>query len=142
MSDFEAFNWHDNPIHGFGLVEGEYGLGKLVLDIDYITEWVCSDEGSFSFRIAPADLVFEDVSDLVVSLDYQSCSAGLTPPSIHVIRREPRTHPNGHQNFAWHIDINWPSGGYIRFTAPGFTQTLRKEPILSDGQVLDPRDRD
>ena len=133
---FEDFNWHDNPIHGFNIIELEFGTGNLELDIDYITEWLCADGNSCTFKIAPATLVFENITDLQMALDYKACSAGITPPSIHAITRQPISYPNGDTTYVWHIEINWPSNAFIKFQAPGFTQTLRKEPVVHHEQVL------
>ena len=38
--DFETMSWHDNHVHGIGLRSGEYGMGVLTLDLDYILEWI------------------------------------------------------------------------------------------------------
>ncbi|MFW5426636.1 MAG: hypothetical protein ACKE8R_05245 [Methylophagaceae bacterium] len=138
---FEEYSWHDNPIHGFRIIEKENCVGDLVLDIDYITEWLCSEENGYNFRIAPADLVFEDITDLVISLDYESCSASMTPPSIHEIRCKSKIYSNGYKSFEWFIEINWPSNCFIKFNSPKFKQALRKKPILSNDQVMNPNER-
>ncbi len=69
--DFPSLSWHDNPIHGWAIREGEYGAGELVLDSDFILEWL-REPGSARcrFRIAPATLTFDEVTELVVSLDW------------------------------------------------------------------------
>lgn len=133
---FEDYSWHDNPIHGFKIIESDHGSGNLELDIDYISEWLRGDDNFFNFKIAPATLVFEGITDLEIALDYKSCSAGITPPSIHEIVREQFSYQNGYSAYAWHIVINWPSNAYIKFKANSFTQTLRREPIIHNEQVL------
>ncbi|MDZ4076523.1 MAG: hypothetical protein U1E04_17440 [Hylemonella sp.] len=141
---FEGNRWHDNAIHGFRMVEGADGCsGELVLDIDFIVEWLSPESGNnaFSFRIAPADLTFHDVTELVISIDYASSTAALQPMTIHEIHREAVTYQNGHSSFAWRLEINWPRNSSISFSSSGFTQVLRKQPISSGAQYLRPSER-
>lgn len=141
---FEDYCWHDNAIHGFRIIEGPDGCGgELVLDIDFIVEWLPphGEDNAFGFRIAAAHLTFHDVSDLVISVDYASSTAAVQPMTIHEIHREVVTYPNGYSTFAWRIEINWPRNSFISFHAPGFTQTLRGEPIVSGAQYLSPSQR-
>lgn len=144
--DSGDFGWHDCHVWGVSLRVGDPELddwtSDLVVDIDYIVEWLCGvGEQKARFRVAPADLVFHDVSDLTVDLAWSDTAGrvALSLPSIDAITREPI--PNrkvhlGRPYYRWTIDFNWPEGGSIRFGASGFTQTLRAEPILSDGQRL------
>jgi hypothetical protein len=141
---FEDFNWHDNTIHGFRVEEGADGCsGQLTLDIDYILEWLPPTGGAdaYGFVVAPADLIFHEVTDLVVSIDYVSCSAALQPMMIHEIRREDLTYPNGYTSFAWTIEIGWPDNSFISFQSPRMSQVLRGEPIRSAKQCLGPSQR-
>ena len=138
---FDSYSWHDNAIHGFQIIEGPDGCsGELILDIDFIVEWLPpeKDSNSFQFRIAPADLTFHEVTELVISVDYASCTAALQPMTIHEIHREAVTYPNGYSSFAWKIEVNWPRNSFISFRAPSFTQLLRAEPITSGAQYLSP----
>ena len=69
---FEDYSWHDNAIHGFRIVEGPDGCGgELILDIDFIVEWLPpkGENNAFEFRVAPAHLTFHDVTDLVIYVD-------------------------------------------------------------------------
>ena len=133
---FDATSWHDNPIHAFRIVEGVNGGGDLILDIDHIVEWVLHDDGYYGFTLVASDLTFHDVTDLVISIDFPSCSAGLVPPSIHDIQRETIKCPNDSTGYKWGIDINWPRNSFIKFQASGFTQTARSEPIAGQSQAL------
>lgn len=142
--DFDGYLWHDNAIHGLRIVEGADGCsGELVLDIDFIVEWLPpqGEDKVFRFRIAPADLVFHEVTDLVVSIDYASSTAALTPMAIHEIQRQFVTHPTGYSFFAWKIEINWPRNGFIAFRSSGYTQLLRAEPVIANTQYLSPSER-
>ena len=133
---FEAMSWHDNPVHAFRTVEGENGGSDLILDIDHIVEWTLRDDGYYTFTLVASDLVFHDVANLVIAIDYQSCSACLQPPSIHHIEREAIKCENESRNYKWAIDINWPRNSFIKFHASSFTQTARTEPIAGQGQAL------
>jgi hypothetical protein len=135
--DFEKTHWHDNAIHAFRIVEGGDGCsGELILDIDFILEWLAPVENAFSFRVAPADLTFHEVTDLVVSINYASATAATQPMTIYEIRREAITYPSGHKSFKWNIEINWPPKAFISFQSVGFTQSLRMEPVTSGAQYL------
>ena len=141
---FEDYCWHDNAIHGFHIVEGDDGCsGDLVLDIDFILEWLQpeGDDNAFGFKVAPANLTFHEVTDLVVSVDYAASTAAFQPMTIHEIHREVVTYPNGHSSFNWKVEINWPRNSFISFRSSGFTQVLRAEPIVSGAQYLSPSQR-
>jgi hypothetical protein len=133
-TDYDNLSWHDNHVHGLKICEGEHGTGQLVLDLDYILEWM-PDGNQFKFRIAPATLTFRRVSDLTISLNYVNPSAAITPFSISSITREPYTYTNGYSTFRWSIGINWPEGE-ITFIAEGFNQMLRSQAITVDEMYL------
>lgn len=144
MNDFESFCWHDNAIHGIRIVEGPDGCsGELILDIDFIVEWLPPEAGenAYQFRIAPSNLVFHEVTDLVISVNYAASTAALQPMTIHEIHREIVTYPNGYTSFAWKIEINWPRNGFISFSSKGFTQNARMQAIASGAQYLSPAER-
>jgi hypothetical protein len=137
---FEEYSWHDNYVHGVSLQEGESGSGTLTLDIDHIVKWVCGTDGTWQFHIAPADLVFHEVTDLVLSLDYASPSFAMGPFAIHEIRREIFTYRNGATTFLWRIDLGVPKGG-LSFKASGFDQTPRGPEVISGAQCLSAQER-
>lgn len=138
--DYDRLSWHDNHIHGLRVVEGEHGVGELVIDIDFILEWLGADaSGNFQFHIAPADLTFHEVSNLTVSLDYASLSAAMAPFSIDGIKKLLDKRER-YDATIWTIDINFPAGR-ISFEASGFTQTLRGHAITTDQQVLSQEQR-
>jgi hypothetical protein len=137
--EFDHMSWHDNHVHGLQIIEGEYGAGRLILDIDYILEWINNAEGKFQFRILPALLEFRGVTNLRVALDYATPTAGLGPFSIHAIERkiEPRER---YEAQVWTILINWPVGE-ITFEAEGFEQRGIYHPQLADEQCLSSKGR-
>lgn len=141
---FEDLGWHDNAIHAFRIAEGDDGCsGQLTLDIDYIVKWISPiDEGGrFSFVVSPADLVFHEVTDLVISIDYASCSASLQPMMIGEIQREVFTYPNGYSSFSWKIELNGPEDSFISFHSPRMSQVLKGEAVRSTSQWLMPSQR-
>lgn len=141
---FEDYCWHDNAIHGLRIVEGDEACyGDIILDIDFILEWLPpqGEDNAFRFKVAPANLTFHEVTDLVVFVDYAASTAALQPMTIHEIHREVITHPNGHSALTWKVEINWPQNSFISFHSSGFTQVLRAEPIVSGAQYLSPSQR-
>jgi hypothetical protein len=136
-ADFDELSWHDCHVHGFRWagVNSERGTAELEFDIDYILEWLRVDESAFRFRIAPATLTFHDVFALRIQLDYATPNTGMTPFSIEGIEREPLASPTGDTSFRWRLPVSWPAGE-ITFDSPGFTQVLRREPILTERQCL------
>lgn len=141
---FDGLSWHDNAIHAFRIAEGDDGCsGQLTLDIDHILEWVAPTDRNknFSFVVSPADLIFLQVTNLVISIDYVSSSAALQPMTISEIHREIVTHPNGYSEFAWNIELNWPAGSFISFCSPRMSQVLKGECVRSTSQSLMPSQR-
>ena len=114
---------------------GEWGSGSLILDIDYIAEWVC--EGSAcQFRIVPAKLTFLGVTALRIALDYATVTAAMGPFSIHAIHRREEIRER-YTAQVWTIEISWPKGE-IEFEANGFEQIAMAEPVLCKEQHLPP----
>jgi len=134
-AEFGGLSWHDNVVHGFRIIEGQHGTGEFILEFDHIVEWLQEENGGFAFRMAPGELWFHEASDLKVSLDYEAASAALVPASIHSIRAEPVSYPNGASSTRWTIEFNWPPGE-IGVTAPRFTQRLVGQDVLSHRQCL------
>jgi hypothetical protein len=131
---FDEMSWHDNHVHSLRIVEGVHGAGELVLDLDYILEWVKCQDDKFQFRILPATLTFKVVTNLRISLDYAAASAALGPFSIHAIQR--RTERREHYEAQlWTIVINWPVGE-ISFEAKSFEQRGTGDDVLSTTMYL------
>ena len=137
-ADFDEMSWHDNHVHGLHIRTGQYGAGELTLDIDYIVEWMCPAQDAVAFRLAPADLIFHDVTNLRIEIDYAVVTASMTPFSMAGISKSPTAHGTGHR---WTIDVNWPRGS-IGFEAAGFRQTLRAPAVVRSEQWLEAADRD
>ena len=135
---FSEMSWHDNHVHALRVVEGPHGTGELILDLDYILEWMNGPDG-YKFKIVPVALKFVGVSDLRLSLDYATPTAALGPFSIHSIDRhtEPREH---YVAEIWKISINWPKGE-ITFEAKGYEQQATGAAVVSSSQWLQPAER-
>ena len=70
-ADFDAMDWHDNAIHAIAPQPAPGYPGRLLLDLDYIVEWVApeSPATTLSFWICPATLVFDPASNLTADID-------------------------------------------------------------------------
>ncbi|HUS52560.1 MAG TPA: hypothetical protein VMY41_00945 [Thermohalobaculum sp.] len=143
-----APSWHDNLIYGIHLQSADPDRGiwrsNLVLDIDHIVEWICGEDRQVSFLVAPATLVFHDVTDLRIDVDFGADGSGgqrinINELSIAQIVRDPVERlaaVGAPPHYAWRIELNLPQGSKIGFGASGYTQTLRSEPQLIDEQRL------
>ena len=150
-ADFGRLSWHDCHIWRVGLRAGDPDeqdwTSDLVLDVDYIVEWLCDVGGGGQFRLAPATLVFHGVTDLRINIDWgrSGFQGALHELSIDGIEREPIQDQKVYLDrpyYRWTIRLNWPAAGEMVFGAVGFTQTLRGEPALMEKQSLSRRQRD
>ena len=149
-ADFARLSWHDDTVYGLRFAVGDIHRGdwrsELVLDLDHIVEWLCGSDRSVRFRVAPATLVFHDMTDLRIALDWGESGhrTALSEPQIDAITRAPVAGQKiclDRPYYRWRIAFNWPHGGEVAFGASGFTQTLRAEPVVLDQQRLPPGDR-
>ena len=138
QEQFDEMSWHDNYVHAMRIVEGEHGAGDLVLDLDYIREWIrCAD--GFQFRILPVSLRFIEVTGLRISLDYASPGAAMGPFSIYGIERRTEARER-YVAQVWKIVVGWPEGE-ISFEAQGFEQLGHGPEVLVPRQCLLPQER-
>jgi hypothetical protein len=127
-ADFDQMGWHDNCLHAFGYEEqgdeNTHGV-DLLFDIDYIVSWVSEGE-SFRWWISPATLAFHDVWSLEVEMaqGYHITSQLIIEDAIVRESLSP-----GGGGWRWSV-------GPFGFWASGFTQYIRRWPILADRQVL------
>jgi hypothetical protein len=71
QADFDQMSWHDNEVHAIAIEPAPPEPGRLLLDIDYIVQWV-PPQAPFrliSFWICPATLVFDPAWDLTTDID-------------------------------------------------------------------------
>jgi hypothetical protein len=138
--DFENMDWHDVAIHAIGF-EQDGRCAKLLLDIDYILEWVdpAPRRRFYSFRICPATLVFEDVHGIEgeISPSYDQSEGNLL--RIDSVRRgEPENEQQAELGLR-----PWEIAGHnfdLSFLARGYRQHMRQQP-LHGGQWLDDQER-
>jgi hypothetical protein len=83
-ADFGAMDWHDNAIHAVALEPVPDHPGRLLLDLDYIVEWVAPEAPAttLSFWICPATLVFDRAWDLTTDIDLRGWSFQLSLDAI------------------------------------------------------------
>ena len=135
-ADFEGMGWHDASLHGIAFVEGdEPWLGTLLLDIDYIVEWVQPEppSRSFSFHVAPATLAFEEAIDIRMELAAASVTFGVALQILRVHRTPPKAEALARTHFDYRIE---GSGFDLRLTAARYRQHFRAAPIVSGRQTL------
>jgi hypothetical protein len=133
-SDFDHMGWHDAALHAVAVEPSPPYPGRLLLDLDYIVEWVAPTppETAYAFWLCPATLVFDDAADLVANIDlggraFEAAVDGL-------VRSEPNEHGVR----------DWTVAGHeftITLRAKGFTQYLRQLPIRANGQRLTVQER-
>jgi hypothetical protein len=139
-NDDPTWRWHDNLIYGMRFDIGDPAKQEwrsdLIFDIDFIAEWLCGPRGEHRFRVAPATLTFHDVCDLSLAIDHGESDGrtAMNELSINRVTRKRLVRP--FDFWRWIIELNSPNDGTIRFCSTGFTQTLRREPMLVSEQHL------
>jgi len=148
-ADFDRLSWHDCCMWAIELRPGDPDeddwTSDLALDIDFILEWLSGMGTDLRFRVAPATLLFHDVTDLKIAIDcgISGFQTTLQPPSIATIEREAVQDQKvclDRPYYKWRICLD-SEVGEITFGATGFTQTLRAEPILTNRQCLSLKER-
>jgi hypothetical protein len=148
-ADFEHLSWHDCHLWAVRFDVGDPDeddwTSDLILDLDFIVEWTRPSPDAFAFRVAPATLVFEGVTDPRIAIEWARTGfqGALHPVSIDRITRERVQEQKVYLDrpyYSWRIALNWPEGE-ITFGAVGFTQTLLAEPVLASSQHLSRSER-
>ena len=140
-ADFDSMGWHDCTIHALGVDQDGECQSDLVLDLDYIVEWIETPKGSFRFRVAPAILRFPGVDKLHVQT-LLAFGEGLEIDSIDRVPCEDETFPD---HYHWTIGMHtyWNDDrNRIEFDATGFVQALTGPPVVTYDQCLTPRKRE
>jgi hypothetical protein len=128
--DFETMGWHDAIIYAMALLPSGEFLSRLVLDLDYIVEWVDPPRGERTFRfwIAPATLVFDQAWELRGQLRTVDGDQVFEIQNLH---REPVR--DGHGGYRWHLE---GESFDLSLRAPGYRQTFRRHPVFTEEQRL------
>ena len=130
-ADFEQMGWHDVHVHAVAFRPETF---ELWLDIDYIFSWVDpqGSETHYSFWVAPATLVFENVYNL--KFDIESPDGDM---SLQGIERSaastPRNAVTKHTEWRWQLDFN---EGQMTLRSVGYSQFTRRPPVLVRAQQL------
>ena len=132
--NFDELSWHDCHVHAWGITEAAHGRATLTLDIDFITAWEQPGDGTLTFQLAPATLVFFDIFDFAFSIDYTGYA--VAPFSMRGIERVLRVSGAGYRVYVYSCEID--PHGFIRFSGERFRQVLRAPPIRSSHQSLAP----
>jgi hypothetical protein len=146
--DFERLSWQDCHIWRIEFRTGDPAendwTSDLILGIDYIVDWTRGTDQQRTFRIAPALLVFHDVTAPRVGVDWGANgeSAPVHDAVIHTIERALDEEAGlAVPYYRWLIRLTLPPGGELSFRATGFTQTLLCEPVHSTLRSLSTRRR-
>ncbi|MEZ5016699.1 MAG: hypothetical protein R2800_06585 [Flavipsychrobacter sp.] len=136
VEDYEDMSWQDANVYAMSFVkDAEEALsGNLVLDIDYIFEWVDNDdtEEHYSFWVAPCTLVFSNVLNFKMSIDKTEYNLDLIDiADIHLLEKTPVE--EGGFWYSWQIEL---ADGEITFSSEDMYQVVRQQPIYTDSQVL------
>lgn len=128
-ADFSQMGWHDVVVHALGF---DAAGSELLLDLDYLFAWVEPEPPSayFSFWIAPATLVFQQVWDMKMNYD-----ASLGFQLLEIQRGEERACPHAPSRQEWHWMLEGVEG-HISFWAGGYTQHTRRHPQHHERQSL------
>jgi hypothetical protein len=138
--DFDKMGWHDVAVHALGFEQGR-DSARLLLDIDYILQWLDPVPPSdfYSFVIAPATLVFENVWSLKGDLDAEAIGERtlLQIESIERTDADDRAAARGLQR--------WTVLGHnfeLTFLAGGYRQHLRRRACtVNNAQRLSSQER-
>ena len=117
--------WHDelarqrSARHRLGTLPDN--PGRLLLDIDYILQWVAPEPPAttLSFWISPATLVFDPAWDLITDIDRTGWGFQLFLDAIR------RSEPDERGNYDWTLEGD---GITIGLGAPGFRSTCAVRP--------------
>lgn len=134
-ADFEEMGWHGAYVHAIAAIPENF---ELMLDIDYIVQWVnpIPPEQHFKFWVAPATLVFSNVWNVKFCLESESGEF-----SIQGLERlnEQATLNGKMTDWLWRFLGN---EGSLSFRATAYKQHFRKQPILTLSQQLMLNERD
>lgn len=122
--EFEEMGWHDSRIYSLSLPTEQF-LFKL--DIDYIFKWVEDGSGGFNFWVSPCDLVFENVFNFKVEIDFRDTHLLYIS---NIERSNPRLSQNGKMKI-WDYLIEADNGN-ISFSSSGYKQRVRDQPVFSE----------
>ncbi|MCI5123309.1 MAG: hypothetical protein D3925_02230 [Candidatus Electrothrix sp. AR5] len=149
--NFEDLSFHDNYVYGFFVRKKEFGE-DLIIDIDFISEWICHKDKPFSFKIVPANLIFFDLVDFEINLSWGKSLSQPDPkfaithmPSGELILngikketfKDPIYNNEKHKFHKYIFDFITPEKGILNLGATKVRLIGRKGPVESTKQHLD-----
>lgn len=118
--DFEFMGWHDCPIYGIRFDN------EILIDLDYILKWeLDTTKKAYSFWISPATLIFHNVSNLHIDINLDFINGIEILDINREILKDTKT--------KWIIGAQ---EGTITLIASGYTQYIRRIPLLTTSQCL------
>ncbi|AHM59231.1 hypothetical protein D770_04820 [Flammeovirgaceae bacterium 311] len=132
-SDYEQMGWHDSRIYGLSFQNNSDGwTGDLILDIDYIFQWLhpVTPDKYFKFWVAPCTLVFKEVFDLQIDINTASRALELEIADLHLVNQQEH---DKKIYFEWHIELQQ---GNINLKSYGLEQVVRQKPVYSSSQTI------
>lgn len=124
--DFSVMGWHDAQLYS---VDFPDEFQKIKLDIDYLFKWHWQEGRCMGWDVAPCDIVFHNVSRFRMDVNM----GDNVPVCILDVRRSNERSITKLTLWDYQIELNL---GMIAFSATGYVQTLRQEPIFSETQNL------
>lgn len=139
-------SFHDNLIHGivFHSDVGEFS-SDIALDIDHIEKWIKNESNEIFFTISRALLIFHDVTDLKISVDWGNSNNSKflgDAPGLYInnITKRKIYSPISDEYFLWHIDTNNHNSKII-FGATSFSLEMKGKQQTVNRQFLLKRER-
>jgi hypothetical protein len=135
--DFDRLTFHDNLLRGVA-IRCDLGRSDLVLDIDYIDEWItpCTKP---SWKVASADLTFHGVTGLDLSMNWDDAKYHTSRAGEWILglTREPVAEQLVYLDRPYYVwRFSFALHSRLSFGAYGFTLKLRQEPIEWEEQSL------
>jgi len=129
-TSLDKLGFHDCYVFGIRWdAEGH----AIVIDLDYVAEWVSpdSEHDSYRFWVAKAELRFRNVDEVTLRLEWGNLPPICQIQDLH--RRKARTTPNGRTQWLWELELSTPDGG-MRLWSTDFELRIHGAPLLSDTQ--------
>ncbi len=129
LRDFDNLGFHDCYVHGF---RWEPQPPAFIVELDYIVKWI-EDGAKYRFLVAKAELRFDDVTNLKVSLDWNRLP--LDCQIDEIVRETLPDTASESPRYLWHIIFSVPCGD-IAFESHRFELKILTDPRESTTQYL------
>ncbi len=141
MSSEEVNLFHDNRVYGFYLdMEAEVFESNLIIEIDHILKWDCLEDAC-RFKVVPARLIFSDVTDLRLSIDwgksgFRNSHAGMAIVGLTKTAVEKSGCANESEYFHWVFEFT-DEQEQLELGASGYRLEYLAEPVWSQEQYIE-----